>query len=106
MRTGFFDYYHRGLREGLTETESYKWAITEDMWSADDEPLAPEQATADGMCYHPDCAIEVVLGHSVCNICGQCTMYTQPDSFYEPVKIPTRREIAATVFTQALQKGT
>jgi hypothetical protein len=56
MRTAFFDYFNRGIAEGLTPAESYRWAITEDLYSADGIPLERGQATANGMCYHPQYA--------------------------------------------------
>lgn len=95
MKTGFFDYYHRRLAEGLSETAAYKWAITEDMWSADDEPLTAQEATADGMCYHPESAL-TRIGHALC--CDVCGLVMQNGFDWRPVKVLTRREQAVLVF--------
>ena len=146
-KTGFFDYFKRALREGLSEAEAYRWAIVEDLWSADDQPLSPEEATADGMCWHPQYAAEPHKdgGSAACLVCGAFLIRRWKNSkgyvrnwvknargvtvlegerpplphwwpgkrkteepatipFYwaPPLKIPTRREQAAAILTEAM----
>lgn len=101
-KTGFFDYFHRAQNEGLTDTEAYAWAITEDLYDAAGTPLSPGEATADGMCCHPDFALrnqdgdKTGLRRRLCEICG--TLVIGPHRlhglFSGPTKIMTRSEEA------------
>lgn len=116
MKTGFFDYFNRAKAEGMTDTEAYRWAITEDMYDAEDRPIPPDQATADGMCHHPQFAAKVLSPvactdlHSTeveyvnCEICGTFLVRCWPVPrggmetcvwWAPPVKIATRSEYAA-----------
>lgn len=105
-KVGFFDYFNRGKSEGLTDTEAYRWAIIEDLFDADDHPITKDEATADGLCFHPQYAVET-LGqitrydkYHTCAVCGVMLelMWVGPNCHEEkyyyskPVKIMTRSE--------------
>jgi hypothetical protein len=110
-KTSFFDYFHRAQREGLTDAEAYKWAITEDLYDANDCLLNPGEATADGMCFHPQFAVvnmqphDYWFGQRQCCVCGRLLFHQSVgERFHErtiyianPSKIETRSEVAARI---------
>lgn len=112
VKVAFWDYINRAKREGLDDAAAYEWAITEDLYSADGIPIDKSQATADGMCYHPQCAAinpskdDSSFGTRLCSICGLVLSPHWVDVGTDkercvcsgvPCKIPTRRELAARV---------
>lgn len=104
----FFAYFNRAKQEGLSDTEAYRWAITEDIFSPDDVPLGTCDPRPNGMCYHPQCGVENLrpksrwFGQRICSICGTLLMrrWVGPNHprreiyWAPPTKIPTRRESA------------
>ncbi len=114
----FFSYFHRAQREGLTDAEAYRWAITEDIYDAQDNLLKPDSPRPNGMCYHPQYAVENLhpnpfLDHCKmfpkqhgCSVCGALLdqwwvgklHYEKKIYWAKPVKIPTRQEQAMAAF--------
>lgn len=76
-KTAFFDYYNRAIKEGLTEKEAYWWAITEDIYDAEDNLLPKDYKRPEPLCYHPDSAIRSdgqkyeCYETGTCGICGK-----------------------------------
>ena len=71
MKTSFFDYYRRAIKEGCTQTEAYHYALVEDIYDAEDNLLPKDYKHPEPFCFHPQFAIkEVAQSEGLCEVCG------------------------------------
>lgn len=93
----FFSYYNKARREGLTDMEAYRYALTEDIYDVEGVLLSADAPRPDGMCHHPQRFVEDHNGDKLCGICGLVLRRGAG----QPVKMLTRMDCFVATMIRA-----